>query len=393
MKRAAPAACALFVLAGCGGGPGKAPDAASLVPPDALSFLRARTSQLPRAAALLARFPAHVGVLGALPPAPPGAGPELDVATLAGGRVFFTQPTDQKALVRRLDATGRVHARIRGWTVYATRQSLLDAVHHRRGNLADRAWYVAASNTLPAGAALREVRPGWRAAAVTVHRRDVEVAVHRLRTSLPESSSTLADVVPDDAIAAAGAAGPLTVPAGAPALLYELAVAAGGPLVGWVRPGADLPEVTVVAKPAAPLRALKATARLVARLTKNPAVDLVTVDGIRLRQVSNGAIDLYYGLVAGRLVLSDDATAAASAGPAGKRLTVVSQLPGATESWAYLNVAEGLPLARAYSGLFNETVPPAFAASLSTLRGFLVYSAHEGRVATTVTRLDLRPRP
>jgi hypothetical protein len=112
-----------------------------------------------------------------------------------------------------------------------------------------------------------------------------------------------------------------------------------------------------------------------------------------LREVSNGAIDLYYGLVDGRLVLSDSGSAAASAGLAAKSLAALSRLPGATESWTYLNVPAGLPLAHAYAGLFDLAVPPALEARLVPVREELHYESHEGRVATTVTRVGLRQRP
>jgi hypothetical protein len=390
MRRLAPPACALLALSGCGGGHGTTQVAATLVPPGTSSYLRIRTSQLPRAVGVLARFPARDTALLQLPAVPRGAGPELDVATLAGGRVFFTQPSDPKAFDTRLDATGRVHARLLGWTVFARRLDLLDAVRHRRGNLAAEAWFAAASRTLPAEAAVRELTRGWRATALTLTDGDAELVVHRLRPPVLDSSSVLAAAVPPDAIVAAGVAAPGNVPAGTPALLRAFATAVGGPFVGWVRAGRDLPEVTVVATPADLRRALRETGRFVARLTKNPAAVAVTVDGAKLFDVSNGAIDVYYGLVRGRLVLSDSGAAAASAGSTGKSLAAWSQLPGATESWTYLNVPTGLPLAHAYAGLFDLVVPPALETRLAPLREVLHYESHDGRVATAVTRVARR---
>ena len=105
----------------------------------------------------------------------------------------------------------------------------------------------------------------------------------------------------------------------------------GGPRVGWVRPDAGLPEVTVVAQPAETRRALRATATLVARLTRNPVSAGVTVDGVRMEEVANGAVDLYYGLVGGKLVVSDSAAAAERIASTPKALPAVSQLPGAIE--------------------------------------------------------------
>jgi hypothetical protein len=343
---------------------------------------------------VLLRFPPQDAAPLSLPAVPTGAGPELDVATVAGGRVYYTQPSDPKAFDKRLDATGRVHARLLGWTVFAQRPDLLDAVRHRRGSLTGETWYAAASRTLPAGAAVRELTRGWRTIALSVTSGDAELVMHRLGPPGPESSSALAAAVPADAIVAAGVASPANVPAGMPSLLRGLAAAVDGPLVGWVRPGADLPEVTVVATPAHPGRALRETAGFVARLTKNPAAASVLVDGARLRQVSNGAIDLYYGLVAGRLVLSDSGSAAASAGSAGTGgLAALSRIPGATESWTYLNVPAGLPLAHAYAGLLDFEVSPRLEARLTPLQEVLHYESREGRVAMTVTRVTLLRRP
>jgi hypothetical protein len=388
MRRAALAAVALLVLAGCGG-PGKTNDAAELVPPGATSYVRARTAQLPRATALLVRFPARGAVLRAVPQPPRGAGPELDVATVAGGQLFYTRPADEQAFGKHLDAIGRVHARIRGWTVFAKSPALLGEARHRRGSLAERPWYLAAAATLHSRGALEELVPGWRAAALFVRTSDAELDVHRLRPPVPQASSALAEAVPADAVAAAGIAGPASVPAAAPKLLRQLAAALGGPSVGWVRRDAGLPEVTVVAQPVDARQALRATAKLLAQLTKNPSSVAVTIDGVALTEVPNGAVDLYYGIVDGRLIVTDSAGAAGRLGRHGKTLPAVSKLPGATESWAYANVRAALPLAVLFAGLFDTTVPQTLQTSLEPLRDLFVVASHEGRVATVVTTLDL----
>jgi hypothetical protein len=395
----------VLALVGCGGPRGTA-DAADLVPPGASSFLRLRTSQVPRAVVLLARFPLSSslprggllrgGLLRYVPRVPPGAGPELDVATIGGGRVFYTQPVDEQAFAKQLEVAGSLHARIRGWTVFAASVTLLDAVRERRGSLTDRPWFEAASATLPSEAALREVVPGWRATGLTVQDGGAELEVHRLRPSLPlpQVGSSLAAEVPADAIAAVGVAGPQNVPRSAPKLLHELASALGGPVVGWVRAGTPLPEVTVVSRPADKRRALGATARLIGRLTKNPASGAVELGGRPMRRVANGAIDIYYGLLGGELVVTDSVAAPgrldSASGAGGATLAAVSRLPDLTESWAYVNVSEGLPLAKLFEGLFDTQVPKALETRLASIRDLLVYASHDARVATIVTRIDTR---
>jgi len=391
MRSVALLAGALLALAACGG-PAKKTNAADLVPADASSLLHVRTAELPRAAALLARFPARGTVLRAIPRVPPGAGPELDVATLAAGRVFYTQPADEHAFTKRLDAAGRVHTLMRGWTVFAARPALLDAVKHRRANLAERPWYAAALATVPLQAALRELVPGWRAAALTVHGAAAELEVHRLRAPLPQVGSSLAAEVPADAIAAAGVASARSVPRGAPKLLHELATALDGEAVGWVRAGVSLPEVTVVSRPVDAQRALRATARLIARLTKNPASVAATLDGVPMRQVANGAIDLYYGLVHGELIVTDSTAAPGQLGSGTKTLPAVTRLPEATESWLYVNVRAGLPLAKRFAGLFDTRVTRSLETSFAPVRDLLVYASHHDRVATVVNRIDIGSR-
>ena len=387
MRRSALLAGATLALAGCGG-PGGTNHAADLVPPGASSFVRVRTAQLPRAAALLARFPSRGNVLRVLPRIPTGAGRELDVATLSGGRVYYTRPADENAFAKRLDAAGRVHAKIRGWTVFAASAALLDAVLHRRGNLSDRPWYVAGSATLPSRAALRELVPGWRATALTLSGADAELEVHRLRPPLPQVGAALAAEVPADAIAAVGVASARSVPRRAPKLLHELAAALGGQAVGWVRADTPLPELTFVSKPSDARRALHATARLIARLTKNPRSGAVRLGGLPMRHVATGAIDFYYGLVRGKLIVTDSASAPARLGSGGTPLRALASLPNATESWTYVNLRDGLPLAKRFAGLFDTTVPQTLASSLAPVRDVLVYAFHEGRVATVVTRIE-----
>jgi hypothetical protein len=154
-----------------------------------------------------------------------------------------------------------------------------------------------------------------------------------------------------------------------------------------VRPDTPLPEVTVVSRPADRKRALRATASLIAQLTKNPASAPVTLGGVPMRQVANGAIDLYYGLVHGELVVTDSAAAPARLGSGVKPPPALARLPDETESWLYVNVSTGLPLAKRFSGLFDLRVPASLETSLGAVRDLLVYASHEGRVATVISRI------
>ncbi len=389
MMRAVVVVFAVAVLAGCGRRASEVTDAATLVPPGVTSYLEVRTALAPRAAALLARFPARVPGLPGAPRIPPGSGPVLDVATLTGGQVMYTQPADEKNFAKRLDATRRAHARIGGWIVFSTSPALLDAVEHRRGSLATTGWYRAAVATLPADAALEEIAPGWRATALTVQRHSAELEVHRLRLPRRQASTALARDVPADAVAAVGVSGPLSVPPAAPKLVHELASALGGPAVIWVRPDTSLPEVTIVTRPVDGTQAALAATSLLAGLTRDRLRSTVTVGGIRLTKIANGAIDFYIGLAGGRLVISDNPTAASRVGASSRTLPAVARLPDATESWAFADPPGALPLVRQFSGLLGATLAPGLEARLAQLRSVLVHTSHRGRLATSVTRIDL----
>jgi hypothetical protein len=92
--------------------------------------------------------------------------------------------------------------------------------------------------------------------------------------------------------------------------------------------------------------------------------------------------------VHGRLVVTDTAGAAARLRSPGSGLPATARLPDATEWWAYADVGRALPVARVFAGLFETPLQDRLEARLAPLRDVLVYSAHDGRIQTSVTRID-----
>jgi hypothetical protein len=119
----------------------------------------------------------------------------------------------------------------------------------------------------------------------------------------------------------------------------------------------------------------------------------VVVGGRRVLVVPNGAVDVYYGLVGGRLVLTDSADAFARVVSPGASVALATSMPAAVGWWATIDPATALPVADRFSGLLDFAVPPRTAADLAGLRDVLRYTTRRGRVTTTVTRVDLRLRP
>ena len=350
MRRLAPVACALLALSGCGGGQRKTQVAATLVPPGASSYLRIRTlAAAAGRARVLVRFPTRgAACADRCLACSPGRGPELDVATLAGGARLLhaaVRPEGVRQAARRDRPRARAPSRLD--CLRATPPTCSTPCVIVAATSPTRLGMAAASKTLPAEAAVRQLTRGWQATALTLTGGDAELVVHRLRPPVLESPSALAAAVPGDAIVAAGVASPGSVPAGH-------AGAAARPCGRGRRPARRLGPPR--GRPAGGDRRRDA-GRSPPRVTRDGAVrraadqepvcrgcDRRRRHGCaRSRTVRSTSTT---GSCAGRLVLSDSGSAAANAGSAGKSLTAVSQLPGSTESWTYLDVP-ARPAARA----------------------------------------------
>ena len=345
---------ALAFAAGCGGssggggGGGSAPDAASIVPADALVYATVNTDtgsdQLDSAQTILDKFPLKQQALASLKAQAlkngvnldtliASVGPVLDVAVLKTGSttapVGFAKPSDEQTFDAQLKDLK--HATVDGWTVFAQSQALLDAVTSRSASLADDATYKDALPSIPgAGDAIARVyAPGsslstaasiaggsvpgglgnltkdsklaWITAALTSKDgSSANLETHFKETSgtgTPAGSGSLADKIPADVLVAlsltGGAAGAL--PAGTEqqlgALTQQLGVDVSsllgilqGPVIAYVKQGTPIPEVTLAAQPPDAVGASKAIGSLVTKL--------VLTHGGSIKQVAVGGAEL-----------------------------------------------------------------------------------------------------
>jgi hypothetical protein len=377
------AVIALLGGGGCGGG-SRARDAAELAPADATAFVQLRGARPPHAYAFPFVPKSYAALERALPNDLTTLARRVDVALLPLGAVAFVQPRDPKAFDASLDARGLVHRRSRGFTLVARTPSALDAVRHAKAKLADDARYVAATKTLDDEALAAYLTPRfrgdvspsvrWLALGVT---RD-SVALHYRSQRRP--SSRLTDVaVPKDTVAAVGVAAGAPPPAAGPTLgtisralgldLGKLQRALGGPAFAYLESGGAVPRVTVVATPGDPGRAKRDVGRLLAPLGRpsiSPSPSLTALD--------LGPLALFYGLAHGRLVLSDDETAAEQDDQADP----IDGLPEAVTRFAYTHGATPT-IAAIAPGLGLTAARPT--------RDFLLYETYESglwsRVVTT----------
>lgn len=424
--------------------------AAELVPAGAAVFAAINTDfssdQLKAADDLTAKFPIRERALRELRTSlrdegididalRASAGPEVDVAVLNVARgtvVGFAQPSDEAEFNRQLEAQQPplAHTTSGDWTLFARTNAVLDAVTASDKKLKDLPAYKAAMDTLPdeaiaklyadgdaltravgssglvPGKALADEKTEWVSAAVSVHDDGLDVEAH---TKGPAGSSVenvdpeLDDLIPAGSIAALSFNG--LAPAlrqlaktGAPFVagiervlqvpLADIAGALGGPSILYVRPALLIPEVTLVVKTDDEDKALAVLDRLARSLGQGTQPKQATVDGIAVRELDLGSASIYYGVVDGKVVVTDASAAfrAVKDGP-DKPLaddgvfTDVKDAAGMPESsngWLYLNLKDGVPLVESLARLGSQRIPPEVEQNLQPLRSALVYGSRDG---------------
>ncbi|MGH3003167.1 MAG: hypothetical protein ACRDM1_11000, partial [Gaiellaceae bacterium] len=165
----------------------------------------------------------------------------------------------------------------------------------------------------------------------------------------------------------------------------DLARAAPGDAVLFARAGSPVPSLTLLAAGGK----TAAAARIVADLDPDaPRPVPSTLDGVQLRQVPLGAVDLYYGTFDRTLVLTDDEQATLRSH---RSALEPPDLPDATARWAYLDVGRGLSALQSLAELGGTSLSPGFVRRLASLRSVLAYVTHT-RSTETLT-VDVRQLP
>jgi hypothetical protein len=431
--------------------------AASLVPANAPVFVTLNTNfsskQIESADAVLQKFPIRDRVLREarsvlreygidIEKLRRTAGPEIDVAVLDTRRdtaVGFARPPDAERFARVLDAQRKrlVHTTSGDWTLFARDRASLRAVHDADEKLADLQAYRDATDTLPdenvatayvsGNAVTRAVRDiggvpqqvlgqnetHWVSAALLSHDDGIELQLH-VKTpaarNLENVDPALADLVPSGSVAAVclndlapalrrlATAGARFVPQVERVLrvpLTDVAEATGGQGVLYVRPSLAIPEVTLILEPDNTTKAmavLDRVARAVAPAAAAPRA--TTVDGTEVRELALGAVTMYYGVVDGKVVVTDSSAAIRAINDhrvekladdkVFSEVKDAAAMPDTTNGWLYLNFKDGVPLVDALVTLAGSRIPPEIDANLRPLRSAIVYGTRHGDVETVV---------
>jgi hypothetical protein len=375
VTRAAAAIAVLVLATSCGGGK-PARTAADVIPMDATTVVSLPSDpEQPLTRRALALLPGGARLQTLLDRTgwARAAGGRVEVALFPKGGVGF--------LEAKLDKSFPLpHVRVRGWTAFALRGSLLDDVRHAKHHLDETQWYARG---------LRALGP----MEVTAVRRDVAFGadggtVRRATPGGGTDGEPLLGNVPSDAVAAVGAADARALAVAAtpftPALergvgVSFAAVAAAAPAasVVFVRSGLPVPGTTLVARDAAPARLHDIVSALAGgRVLTEPA----TLDDRPATLASLTALDVWFGRSGRTGFLTDDAEFHLEPSP---RLRPAG-LPEQVSSFTYLDVARGLPALSQLAALAGTHLSASYRRRVAGLATVLEYRTHTAR-ATRLT--------
>ncbi len=387
----------------------------------------------------------------------PALGSEVDIAFVPGATlsdfavVGLTKPRDAgkfKDLVKKLNATDTsgqpaVYREVKGWYAISDSQAHISQALKSGGkSLSGESTYTEALGKLPssalakayvngaqlaklihqyskgrgsglAGAASGLDKLDFVSASVSAENDGVRMkgAVQGSGASALAGSgdyhSKLLGDVPSDALAfltfrTGKGLGSALQSASAP-LQYALGISVGD-LVGlfanesalYVRPGAVIPEITLLLQPkstTSALATLDKLARRVARATGG------TVKGGAEKTINFGQFAVHYGAKGNKVVITNAATGVAQVGSSGDKLTdsadfkeakAAAGLPEANGGFVYLDLKNAIPLIEGFAGLAGGNLPAMVTENLRPLRSFLAWNAGSGNTRTFDVFLEIK---
>lgn len=375
-------------------------------------------------------------------------GPETDVGAVGeDAGVIVTQSPDEaktRTLAQKLADEGEtwIVKKVGDWVAASDKQSSVDSAAraHAGSSLADSAAFKEAMGDLPADALLRLWVPGsalaaigqsvgvaanakpsvpglgklqWLAAAVQAKDAGVRLAFSvkssaATSTAFAPYASELVDEVPSGVLAYlsfrdvgraltdAARQYPEIVAQVEEQLgvtVAELAPLLGGEGALYARPGAPLPEVTIVLQVdderAAVATADKLVPKLAEALGATGVPETSVVEGVTLKVLRGENFPVVWGAFDGKLVISNSTTSVTGL-KGGDKLKDDSlfeeardsaEMPDETSGFLYLNLKDIVPLIRNFADAASADLPPEVLANLEPLRSFLVFATRDG--ATT----------
>lgn len=392
-------------------------------------------------------------------------GPEVDIAVLDLGQgstksadaVGLTQPSDPSkfdALLQKGNGSGsgKVYtADYKGWTIFSDQQANLETFKQEADTgpaLADDASYKDASGKLPSSALVKAYANGTKLTAALQQRLQALNATTQQSGKLDWIAADLnaqSDGLAVDAYTKSEGTGttpapytaklPDEVPAGA--LVYVSFNGSGltgarmdkatqglgsipqaaellpilkqlGPIFGhenalYVRPGAGIPEVTLIAQPDSPQQGLAAIDRLVATLGKSAGANAkpqqLTIGTVKATALNLGRFSLYYGALGGRIVVTDTQQAFQDLQSSGQKLAddptfkeaeQAAGMPSQTNGFVYVDLKDSIPLVESLARLGGAQIPANVTANLQPLRTMLGWTSAQGGEGRATLFLEIK---
>jgi len=387
----------------------------------------------------------------------PGLGPEVDFAFVPAetGKhvavVGLTKPDDAgkfKDLVKKLNASEtsgqqEVYREVDGWYVVGDTQAQIDqALKSGDKSLSDESAYNDALGTLPSdalakayvngpqlakliheygqgsGSGLTAAAPGLEkldfvSAALTAESDGLRVlgAVQGSGAGdfvgSGDYTSKLIGEVPSDALAfltfrSAQGIGSALGSAEAP-LEYGLGVSVdelvqlfANETALYVRPGAVIPEITLLLQPKNTDTALATLDKLAARIARASGG---TLKRGTQRTIDFGEFAVHYGAKDGKVVVTSAPGGVAQVGNPSERLTESADfneaksaagLPDSNGGYVYIDLKNAIPLIEGFAGIAGSNLPPTVTENLRPLRSFLAWSAGSGNKRTFDVFLEIK---
>jgi Protein of unknown function (DUF3352) len=168
----------------------------------------------------------------------------------------------------------------------------------------------------------------------------------------------------------------------------------------YMRPGAGIPEVSLVLEPADSDKAFATLDRVAGRVAAlfGARVSSGTQDGHEVKTIDFGQVAVHYAAVGGKLLVTSGVTGIADYG-SGPKLTdsadfkeakAAAGLPDSNGGFLYLDLKTAIPLIESFAGLAGEPLPEEVAGNLRPLRSFVTWIAGSGDTRTFDAFLEIK---
>jgi len=181
-----------------------------------------------------------------------------------------------------------------------------------------------------------------------------------------------------------------------------------GPLLAhenalYVRPGAILPEITLVTQPDSPEQAVPAVDKLVAQIAALAGAPIepkpITIGSVQAKELNFGEFSIFYGVDGGKLIVTDQEQAFQDLKGSGPKLSgdatfkeavEGASMPDETSGFLYVNVKDSISLVESLMRLGGESIPPEVRDNLRPLRTFLGWGTLGETESSFTTFLEIK---